>query len=99
VPLEHRLSDFTQVVQDMPPIRDLDGLRCGEASGFGIGLAAIPTQDSNFWMPVQPGSRSGGAALVQEIRHLVSLQIHHNGTALVVPPAERKIVQARNLDQ
>ena len=50
VPFEHSLGHFTQVVQEVPPIRDLKRLRSGKPCCLHVGLSAIQTQDSDLGM-------------------------------------------------
>ena len=92
VPFEHSLGHFTQVVQAMPPIRDLKRLRSGKPCCLHVGLSAIPTQDSDLGMRAQPGRRCCGGALAQKIHDPVPLEVDQDRATPAIDPAQRKVV-------
>ena len=87
------LRDFAQVVPQMPPVGNMDGLRSRKACRLGVALSAIATEDGDLRVGAQPGSGCRGAGVVEQIHHSVSLQIDHNGAALMAS-AQGEIVDA-----
>ncbi|MGF6884702.1 hypothetical protein ABIA39_007117 [Nocardia sp. GAS34] len=76
-----------EVVQQMPPIGDLDRGGCAAAGAVGVGAAAVTANDPNLRMLAQPVcDRVGGAVFEQ---HTAG---QDNGIA---PPASEYILHAR----
>jgi len=88
-------SRFAQVPQDMPPIRDLHGLRCPLADAACILRRAITAHDLDPGILTQPVCQGGGRAIGQEIDDFVLIEVGDH-RAIPMPAAEGKIINAND---
>lgn len=95
MPEEEGLQRLGQVLEEMEPIGNLDGIRCARSSCLGIAPTAIPTDDLGMGMMLQPRDESRGLAIREQINHTAALQIHQDG-AVPVPAAEGEVVDAQD---
>jgi hypothetical protein len=82
----HRVG---QVVHQMPSVGDLDRVGCAAGGAFGVAAGPISTDNFDAGMRVEPGGQRVGAAVVEDVDHLVSTHIDQDGAvAVAAPPGE-----------
>jgi len=93
VPGQVALEGLAQVLGDVPAIGHLHRLRRSARRALGVGLAAIAANDLDPWMLLQPGRDRRGAAIGQEINHLMLRQIDED-RPIGMPFVLRPVVDA-----
>ena len=89
--LEHTAQRIAGVAQQMPPVRDLDGLRRPLAGPVGVGAGAIAHDDRDGRMVLEPGGQGFALAVGQQIEAAPALEINQD-RAVVAAPAPRPVV-------
>jgi hypothetical protein len=84
LPLEEPLDRLAQVLQQMPTIGDLLGVRGRFGGGLDVVGPAVPADQFDTRMLFEPLLHRLGVAVGQEIHDVAPLQIHHDGA--VTPP-------------
>jgi len=96
VPLQQPFQRFPEILQQMPAIGDLDGLRGSLARTVRVGTGAIPADDLHSEMIEEPPGERRGLAPQQEVDGTMRLHVHEDRP--VGPPfAPTPIVHAENL--
>lgn len=86
MPVGDRLHGRAQVAQQVPTICDLHGIRRTLPSAVGVGAGAIARDHLNARMRLQPGGKSAGLPIWQQINHGITFEIHQHGA---VAPTRR----------
>lgn len=95
MPVGQRVDGVAQVAQQMPAIRDLDGIRGALARTVGIGAGPIARDHLYTGVLAQPGGQSLGLAVWQEVNDGVALQVDQR-RAVVVAAAPGPVVNAQH---
>ena len=77
------LGGFAQVVPQVPPVRDLDGLRSADSGALGKERGTVPADDLDVWSPGEPRGQAGRLPVGQQIDRAAGFDVHENGA--VVP--------------
>ncbi len=77
---ELRLNRLAQILHDMKSIGDLPRLRRAFLRALGERTAAIPTDDLDARMPLEPAHSHACVTFREKIEHLPSLQVHDDGS-------------------
>ncbi len=64
---EETIKGFPQIVEEMPAVGHLQGLRRAESRSLRIGAAAIPTHHLHPGMRLEPRRKRRGLPIRQEI--------------------------------
>ena len=82
------LDGITKVVQQVPAIRDLNGVGSPLTDTVRIGTGAITRDDFDPGMGAQPGRERRRLTVRQQVDNLVLLQIDQDGAvAMATPPS------------
>jgi hypothetical protein len=73
LPIQHALDRFTQVLEEMKPISDLDGVGRTAPCPLGIRARTIPTNNFNARMRQQPAFEQVRRAVWEQINGLMLL--------------------------
>ena len=84
---------FAEILQEMPAIGDLHGVRRPLGHPGGVGFCPIPCHDGHLGMGLEPSGHGLGGAVLEQIDRAVPVQIHHD-RAIGVAFAFRPIVDA-----
>ena len=79
LPLEQTFDGLAQILQQMPAIDDLLCLGCCIDGRLGVGRPAVPADEFDARMIVEPLLDGFGIAVGQEIDHVAPLKIHDDG--------------------
>ncbi len=87
---------LAQILEDMPSVRHLDGLRSTLLRPFSVRTCAIAADKLDSGMLLEPGAQSLSSALRQELNRAVPIKIDQNG-AIGLALAEGEIVDTKML--
>lgn len=73
---------FTQVVPEVPPVRDLDGLRGAGGGAFSEERRPIPADDLDTWPFGEPGRQSGCFPVGQQVNGAAGLDVDEDGAVV-----------------
>src|SRR3954452_4011815 len=83
MPIHHALQGFAKVVEEMPPICDLESIGCPLPGRLGIGASAIARDDLDAFMMLQPIRDGGGLAVGQQVDDGVALEVDQDGAVVL----------------
>lgn len=90
------LRHFQQVLGQMKPVGNLNGLRRATSRSVGIESVPVPADGGDLRMSSQPGREGLCRTFWQEIDHRVPFQVHqYRSIALALTP--RPVVHANDL--
>ena len=72
VPVANPLQQVGLIPQEVPPIRNLDGLWCPSSDPCRIDLAPITGHNGNARMRDEPRCERRGGSIRQQIEHVVA---------------------------
>jgi hypothetical protein len=88
------LDGFARVVQQMPPVGDLDGQRRARSCALGVTAGPVPADDLCARVGIQPGTEGFRGPLGQHIDRTAGLDAGQDGP-VDVPPAQREVINPR----
>ena len=68
------LDHLPQVQQQMPSVGDLNGLRCTLANAVSKDASAVPGDDLNAWVGLQPRGQALGPPVGKQVDHAIALE-------------------------
>src|SRR4051812_20193823 len=83
MPIHHTLQGFAEIVEEMPPIRDLESIGCPLPGRLGIGASTIARDDLDAFMMLQPIRNGGGLAVGQQVDDGVALEVDQDGSVVL----------------
>src|SRR3712207_5018630 len=83
---EEPLQGVAQILHQVEPVDDLDGLRRPLPNPLGIEATPIAADDRHRGMRLQPPCDRGGRAFGEQINHWLALKITDNGPEASTPP-------------
>ena len=96
--VEDRAQRVTAVAQQMPAVRDLDGVRRAPGGSLGIGAGAVADHGGHPGMRLQPRRQRVGAAVGQQVDNPAALEIAQD-RAVVMALAPCPIIHAEHPDR
>jgi hypothetical protein len=91
-PVAHRV---TQVLQEMPAIRDLNSVWCAIGRALSVDRAAIPADDLDARVGFQPGGERVCIPIIEHVHDTVFLEVDQD-RAEGLTAFEREVVHAQN---
>src|SRR5690606_21061364 len=85
------LGNVTQVLEQVPPVRNLDSVRGSSLRTVRKGSGTVSADDGNRPMFPQPGGKDIGASLGENLHWAAGLEVAHDG-AVPVAFAPRPLV-------
>jgi hypothetical protein len=83
MPIHHTLQGFAEIVEEMPPIRDLERIGDPLPSRLGIRASTITRDDLDAFMMLQPIRDGGGLAVGQQVDDGVALEVDQDGSLVL----------------
>jgi hypothetical protein len=83
MPIHHTLQGFTEIVEEMPSIRDLESIGCPLPGRLGIRASTITRDDLDAFMMLQPIRDGGGLAVGQQVDDGVTLEVDQDGAVVL----------------
>jgi len=86
---QHDLIDHVgQIMQEMPPISDLQRLQSTDRCRFDVALSAIPRNDVDLWLLLEPDDDRRWIAVWQQIHDAMVFQVDDDrAVAVATPPS------------
>ena len=75
MPVGERLHGIAEIAQQMPAIRNLDGVGCALSGTVGVGAGAIARDEGHARVLPQPHRQGLGLTVGKQIHHAVALQV------------------------
>jgi hypothetical protein len=77
------------VLEQVPAVGHLLGLRCSLAGGRTITWTTVAADDLNLWVLAQPGDHRVALAIGEQVDHLAALEVDHDApVAVAAAPGE-----------
>src|SRR6266545_1784071 len=95
--LKNGEQGVSQIPKQMKAIRHLSCLWGTFVCRLGIGACAIPGNDANTWVGVQPGGKRLGVAVFEQCHRLVTFEVD-NDCAVALSFAPGPIVDSDDLE-
>lgn len=92
---EQGLQCITEILQDVPPIGNLNSLRGSTGCSSPIGIPTVAADDFDTRMRLQPSCNGGFGALGQQINWFVFFQIDQD-SAKPTAASKRPVVDAQH---
>ncbi|GAA2374567.1 hypothetical protein GCM10010170_077730 [Dactylosporangium salmoneum] len=89
------LDVLGEVVPEVPPVGDLDGVRSAAAGRFGVGASAVAADHLRARIRFQPGGERVRFAVWQHVDWGAGVQVDQDGAVAVATP-EREVVDAEH---
>ncbi len=86
VTLTKGLDSLAEIAQQVPSIRDLDGVRGTLANTIAVGSSTIAGDNLNAWMVPKPRGNGCGLTVREQIEDFVLLEIDQHGAVAAAPP-------------
>ena len=92
------LERVSQVLEDVPAVKNLLGLRCAFCTGFGVFVGSVSGDDLDFWMGFEPRYQRLGGTIWKQI-HDRALLVINNDRAVGVTFLECKVINTNDFQR
>ncbi len=89
------LDGVAEVLQQVPPVGDLDRVRCSLAGALGVAAASVAADDLNARVVAQPGGEGVGGAVGQNVDRPAGVHVEQH-RRVSVPTAAGEVVDAQH---
>lgn len=82
-----RADGVAEVAQEMPPVRNMDGIPSALPGAVGVDIGEIADDHLDGGVVAQPRREARRVAVGQQIHHRAAFQVHQDGELMVwMPP-------------
>lgn len=92
------LDVFGEVVPQVPPVGDLNGLRGADAGAFGVGAGPVPADDLHAAVLSEPGGKGAGFPVGQDVDRPTGIDVDQH-RRIPVASAQSEVIHAQGGDR